>query len=159
MQSNYFDVSINVVYFNAESDNSSSSSNGNSSNNYNQLIIMITMRQRTVPQFLLPQLLWEPSQLLNRVSVRLISSCQLSLSSGCSPVSPLPTPSPLCGDCCVCPCQCKKSEHNVLPGIFIGLTTPWRLQGNHEMQKAHSQSSALSPSCPCSSSCWPTLHK
>lgn len=95
----------------------------------------------------MPQLLWEPSQLLNRVSVRLISSCQLSLSSGCSPASSLPTP--LCGDCCVCPCQCKKSEHNVLPGIFIGLTTPWRLQGNHKMQKAHSQSSR-SPQPPLS---------
>lgn len=52
---------------------------------------MITMRQRTVPASrpcCLPQLLdfsasLTVSQLLNRVSVRLISSCQLSLFSAC----------------------------------------------------------------------------
>lgn len=99
----------------------------------------------------LPQLLdfsasLSVSQLLNRVSVRLISSCQLSLFSACFHFRSFP-PSlrqlTICGNCCVCPCQCKKSEHNVLPGIFIGLTTLQRLQGITKC-KAHSQSSGSS---------------
>lgn len=73
-----------------------------------------------------------------------------------APSSSFPPPHSLCGNCCVCPCQCKKSEHNVLPGIFIGLTTPQRLQGITKC-KAHSQSSHplshTTSSCTSRSSC------